>query len=82
MISTSLTILITALSTFAFLLFRGFLRRRRLASLGPLPPGPKGLPILGNALDLPKSQEWLTYQKWGKVCLPLPIFRQYWGIDE
>lgn len=31
-----------------------------------LPPGPPGLPLIGNALDLPKSREWLAYQQWGR----------------
>lgn len=32
----------------------------------PLPPGPKGLPIIGNVFDMPKSDEWLIMTKWGK----------------
>lgn len=29
-----------------------------------LPPGPKGLPIVGNVLDMPKENAWLTYANW------------------
>jgi len=32
----------------------------------PLPPGPKPLPILGNALDMPPAREYITYADWGK----------------
>ncbi|KAJ3524602.1 hypothetical protein NM688_g8533 [Phlebia brevispora] len=31
-----------------------------------LPPGPKGVPLLGNVFDMPKKEEWLTYAKWSK----------------
>lgn len=44
----------------------------RKSKLLPLPPGPKGLPVLGNILDIPIEQEWLTYTDWGKkygVCM-------------
>ncbi|KAI0060603.1 cytochrome P450 [Artomyces pyxidatus] len=32
----------------------------------PLPPGPTGLPILGNLLDMPTSQEWKVFAEWGE----------------
>ena len=31
-----------------------------------LPPGPKGLPIVGNVLDMPSEKEWLTFAEWGE----------------
>lgn len=41
----------------------------------PYPPGPKGLPLLGNALDMPTFQEWKTYAQWGNRwgTMPSPI---------
>ncbi|KZV73911.1 cytochrome P450 [Peniophora sp. CONT] len=30
------------------------------------PPGPHGWPIIGNALNLPSSKYWLTYDRWAK----------------
>ncbi|TFK18954.1 cytochrome P450 [Coprinopsis marcescibilis] len=32
----------------------------------PLPPSPKGLPIIGNAFDIPTKFEWEVYEKWGQ----------------
>ncbi|KAL1744246.1 cytochrome P450 [Schizophyllum fasciatum] len=37
----------------------------------PLPPGPKGLPIIGNMLDLPQSHAWKTFAKWGEEYGPI-----------
>ncbi|OCH95985.1 cytochrome P450 [Obba rivulosa] len=45
-----------------FLLQRAFGRKRS----GPLPPGPKGLPIIGNVLDMPTGHEWETFATWGE----------------
>ncbi|KAF9257588.1 cytochrome P450 [Marasmius fiardii PR-910] len=37
----------------------------------PLPPGPPGLPILRNLLDIPTSSEWETYGKWADQYGPI-----------
>ena len=31
-----------------------------------LPPGPNGLPVLGNALDLPGQDQWEKARQWGE----------------
>ena len=33
----------------------------------PLPPGPKGYPILGNLFDIPIDKTWLIYNEWRKT---------------
>ena len=30
----------------------------------PLPPGPKGYPLIGNAFDMPLQNSWLVYEEW------------------
>ena len=33
----------------------------------PLPPGPKGYPIIGNLFDMPTQSSWLVYDEWRKT---------------
>lgn len=45
---------------------------RRNANLAPLPPGPKGLPLVGNLRDLPEpgvleAEHWAKLAEYGKL---------------
>ena len=33
----------------------------------PLPPGPKGYPLIGNLFDFPIITPWIVYEKWCKT---------------
>lgn len=51
----------------ALLIYRMWYRKRFEKFLGySLPPGPRGLPLIGNLLDMPSEKEWLTFAEWGK----------------
>src|SRR6266481_2901499 len=32
-----------------------------------LPPGPRGWPLLGSALDMPRQKEWLAFTEWKRL---------------
>ena len=60
--------------TFAALLFSGVMLVRRLNKGKdrnpndlPLPPGPKGYPLIGNLFDMPADKPWVVYDEWRKT---------------
>lgn len=57
------TLLDAAAVLVALILFNRLFSKKRQ---GPLPPGPKGLPLIGNMLDMPASHEWRTFAQWGE----------------
>jgi hypothetical protein len=59
-----------------FILFRAWRSVNKHSDRAPLPPGPRLLPFVGNALDIDVSKPWLTYANWKEKhgrCLTLPI---------
>lgn len=52
---------LTQIATLAVLCGVSFVVFRRRRSNLPLPPGPRGLPLFGNIFDVPKGQEWVTF---------------------
>ena len=33
----------------------------------PLPPGPKGYPLIGNLFNMPIYKPWIVYDEWSKI---------------
>ncbi|EJD42958.1 cytochrome P450 [Auricularia subglabra TFB-10046 SS5] len=46
-------------------------KRYRKAHALPHPPGPPAHPIWGNALDVPASQQWIEFTRFGKIYGPV-----------
>ncbi|KIJ66911.1 hypothetical protein HYDPIDRAFT_85366 [Hydnomerulius pinastri MD-312] len=55
--------LLSLISVSALAVLAGYARRKQDRS-SSLPPGPKGLPLIGNVLDINLSEPWLTFTQW------------------
>ena len=60
------TFVLVVISALLFLVARKRKESTKLSSY-PLPPGPKGLPIIANLFNMPTEKEWLTFTEWGKT---------------
>lgn len=55
----------------------GYLLSRRK---GTIPPGPRGWPVIGNALNIPSKQPWKVYLKWSQDFSEKPVLLAFHRI--
>ena len=57
-------VLLIAVTTLALVVL-GILYFKR--NTHTFPPGPRGVPLLGNIFDVPKQDEWRVYAEWSRL---------------
>lgn len=62
--AAGITSLDVALAFVGIWLVKALLSRKTQSA--PLPPGPKGLPLIGNVFDMPESHDWLKFTEWNQ----------------
>ncbi|KAI0326120.1 cytochrome P450 [Cubamyces sp. BRFM 1775] len=60
-VSGAPTIFVVFCQLFLVFVVQRYLRKRWRKAL---PPGPSGLPLLGNVYDIPQNEPWVTYRDW------------------
>jgi len=70
--SKTIALLLLLCLFFVSYLARPYRRGRAL----PLPPGPKGLPLIGNAHQIPSINPWRTYKTWHGQYGPIITVRR------
>ncbi|KAJ3510929.1 hypothetical protein NLJ89_g4394 [Agrocybe chaxingu] len=64
----------TITASLFILVVKALFFRKRASSL-PLPPGPKGYPLVGNIFDIPTDKPWLVYNEWAKIYGDMIYFK-------
>lgn len=59
-------LVVAIVTALLWLRFRSALSSRRRRHGLPYPPGPKPKPVIGNALDIPTTYQWLKAAEWKK----------------
>jgi len=63
--------IVITLSAAAVFVVLSFTSRKKLPGNATYPPGPRGLPWLGNLLSIPPKHSWLQFFTWSKEYGPL-----------
>ncbi|KAI6042932.1 cytochrome P450 [Pisolithus marmoratus] len=77
MITPTLSVSTACIIVVAFWFAVRFIRKK---SRLPYPPGPRQLPIVGNAFDIDLKEPYVTYTEWGKIYGEL-VYSRIFGQD-